>query len=52
MQYMGDLNFNDSLKQEHIPYSLIVECKRCPELIDEVYCHLIKQTTNNRSVNA
>ena len=55
MQIMGDypLRSKNTMNREDIIYECVVTiikaCFEHPVLIDEVYCHVIKQVTNNRS---
>ena len=47
MVYMGDLP-NDRLSKEDAALNLLRLAKKYPELLEEVICQLIKQTTNNK----
>ena len=49
MQYMGDLPMPAERRQEAIAYTVIAQCKLSADLVDEIYCQLMKQTTSNRN---
>ncbi|KAI1292214.1 Unconventional myosin-XV [Halotydeus destructor] len=49
MRYMGDQQMAKGQTQVDCVYTILVNCHRYPVLRDEVYCQVIKQTTNNKS---
>jgi len=46
---MGDYPLSKGQKPVDCVYSILMACHNEPNLIDEVYCQITKQTTNNRS---
>lgn len=51
MKFMGDYFARGKTEMDVVHYLLLVSQKH-KELNDEIYCHLIKQTTSNRSARA
>ena len=49
MRYMGDYPLSKGQKPIDCVYSILMACHSQHDLIDELYCQLTKQTTNNRS---
>ncbi|XP_064478725.1 unconventional myosin-XV-like isoform X2 [Ornithodoros turicata] len=49
MRYMGDYPLAKNQSEVDCVYSILVSCHKHPALRDEVYCQIIKQTTNNKS---
>ena len=47
MTYMGDL-INDKISKEEAALTIVANARKYPELLEEVYAQLIKQTTNNK----
>lgn len=48
LRYMGDLKLTDQTEVDCV-YNILVNCHKHLEIRDEVYCQLMKQTTNNKS---
>ena len=51
MRYMGDHPLAKNQTEVDCVYTVLVNCHRYPQLRDEIYCQIIKQTTSNKSSN-
>ena len=49
MRYMGDYPMAPQNTEVHCVYTILVNCHKNLALRDEVYCQIMKQTTNNKS---
>uniref|UniRef100_A0AC35U717 Unconventional myosin-XV n=1 Tax=Rhabditophanes sp. KR3021 TaxID=114890 RepID=A0AC35U717_9BILA len=49
MKYMGDESLKRNQTVTDCVYELLTLCLQQPQIHDEIYCQIIKQTTNNRS---
>ncbi|KAG8195161.1 hypothetical protein JTE90_023338 [Oedothorax gibbosus] len=51
MRYMGDLPLGLHQREIECVYTILVVCHHHQVLRDELFCQLMKQTTNNKSLN-
>ncbi|XP_012225060.2 unconventional myosin-XV isoform X1 [Linepithema humile] len=51
MRYMGDQPLPPETSEVKCVYTILMHCHKHEQLRDEIYCQLMKQTTNNKSPN-
>ncbi|KAG1658544.1 putative ATP-dependent RNA helicase DDX5 [Nymphon striatum] len=49
MKYMGDYPLSKDQNEVDCVYTILMGCHKYPDLRDEIYCQIMKQTTNNKS---